>query len=89
MAYIEIPKGTKPTITMKTILLTQKSICAFLGLVMAMTIVWKANIRMQEIKSERMTARIEKTKPTISILPVQASTYMRFEEICGEEDITA
>ncbi|MDN3204189.1 hypothetical protein [Algoriphagus sediminis] len=73
---------------MKTILLTQKSICGILGLMMATTIVWKANLKMQEINSERITEKIEKTKPTISILPVQSFTYMHFEEISGEDDIS-
>ena len=74
---------------MKTILLTQKSICAFLGLVMAITIVWKANLKMQEIKSERIALVIENTKPTISIQTAQTSTKHIFEEVCCEEDLAA
>ncbi len=73
---------------MKTILFTQKSICAFLGLMMAMTIVWKANLRMDEIRSERMSAGIEKTEPTISIQTAQTSPDL-YEEFCCEENLAA
>lgn len=72
---------------MKTILLTQKSICAFLGLMMAFTIVWKANLEMKEIKSEEVTARIENTKPTTSIRDNQIGTLVHYEKICSEDKI--
>lgn len=67
---------------MKTILLTQKSICAFMGLMMAFTIVWKANVEMKALKSAAITARIEITKPTISTPEAQSSTLIRYEEKC-------
>lgn len=70
---------------MKTILLTQKSICAFLGLMMAFTIVWKANLEMKQMESENVTARIENTKPTISIPKAQSSALVRYEEKCLED----
>lgn len=72
---------------MKTIFLTQKSICAFLGLMMAFTIVWKANQEMKEMKSEEATARIENTKPTISFEADQISTIVHYEENCRENRI--
>lgn len=42
-------------------LLSQKNICAALGLLMAITIVWKATV---ETKQAKQTALIEYTKPT-------------------------
>ncbi|MHA7129456.1 hypothetical protein [Algoriphagus namhaensis] len=73
---------------MKTILLTQKSICAFLGLVMAMTIVWKANLEMKQLKSG-VIARIEITKPTISTPEAQSSTLIHPKENCCFEQTFA
>ena len=46
---------------MDTLLITQKNICAFLGLIMAVTIVWKANVEQKMIKK---TAQFEIPKPT-------------------------
>lgn len=49
---------------MTTSLFSQKNVCAALGFVMAMTIVFKAN---QEAKQNRQTARFEYAKPTTTI----------------------
>jgi hypothetical protein len=49
---------------MTTSSFTQKNICAALGLLMALTIVLKAN---HETKITKQTARFEYTKPTTEI----------------------
>lgn len=46
--------------------LSQKNICAALGLLMAFTIVWKAKTEASSY-TERRTARFENTKPTNTI----------------------
>lgn len=46
--------------------LSQKNICAVLGLLMAFTIVWKAKTEASSITQEH-TARFENTKPTNTI----------------------
>jgi hypothetical protein len=49
---------------MITSLFTQKNVCAALGILMALTIVLKAN---HETKLTKQTARFEYTKPTTEI----------------------
>lgn len=46
--------------------LSQKNICALLGLLMAFTIVWKAKTEASSY-SQKHTARFENTKPTKTI----------------------
>ncbi len=46
--------------------LSQKNICAVLGLLMAFTIVWKAKLEASSYTQEH-TARFENTKPTNTI----------------------
>ncbi|MBB6326737.1 hypothetical protein FHS59_002365 [Algoriphagus iocasae] len=46
--------------------LSQKNICAVLGLLMAFTIVWKAKTEASSYTQEH-TARFENTKPTNTI----------------------
>ncbi len=54
-------------------LFTHKNICAALGLLMAFTIILKAN---QETKLAKQTARFEYTKPTTEVGEnVLASTF--------------
>jgi len=58
-------------------LFTQKNICAALGLLMALTIVLKAN---QETKLAKQTARFEYTKPTTEIGKMSSLQPLNQEE---------
>ncbi|MCH7407864.1 hypothetical protein MM239_00525 [Belliella sp. DSM 111904] len=42
---------------MKTSILTQKNVCAFLGLVMAIMIVWTANVQASPLKDDAATEK--------------------------------
>lgn len=65
---------------MNTLLFNQKNICAFLGVIMAVTIVWKANLEQKEIKMSTETARFEITKPANYLGKAQEASTMKFTD---------
>ncbi len=67
---------------MTTSLFSQKNVCAALGFVMAITIVWKANL---ETKLAQQTARFELTEPTSSIGEQSQSAIVEFTEFQNEK----
>jgi len=67
---------------MDTLLITQKNICAFLGLIMAVTIVWKANVEQKMIKK---TAQFEITKQTNYLGKELKSGIINYEDSFCED----
>jgi len=67
---------------MDTLLITQKNICAFLGLIMAVTIVWKANVEQKMMKK---TAQSEITKPTNYLGKELKSSTINYEDSFYED----
>lgn len=70
---------------MTTSLFSQKNVCAALGLVMAITIVWKAKV---ETNLAKQTALIEYTKPTSNIGKVMGSNAEQVFESKNTGDAT-
>ena len=72
------PETNQLFTAMKAILFTQKNVCAALGLLMALTIVWKAKT---ETSLAQQTARFEYTKPTsTSIGEAKGSEMIQISE---------
>lgn len=67
---------------MNTLLITQKNICAFLGIVMAVTIVWKANVEQKILKK---TAQFEITKPTNYLGNITTTSTVNYTDYCSED----
>ena len=78
LAYRYHTKTNQLFTAMKAILFTQKNVCAALGLLMALTIVWKAQT---ETSLAQQTARFEYTKPTsTSIGEAKGSEMIQISE---------
>lgn len=67
---------------MNTLLITQKNICVFLGIVMAVTIVWKANVEQKTLKK---TAQFEITKPTNYLGKITTASTVNYTDYCSED----
>ncbi len=62
---------------MKTLIFSQKNVCAALGFLMALTIVWKAKV---ESSLAQQTARFEYTKPTTTAIGNASGAEMMFSD---------